>query len=175
LNDIVEFHALEAELTRLDLADNDMNEVVADVRDTMMPLLAEKKNIKFDIDVYTALPKARFDRERIALVLTNIENIAINTTEKGEVIVRTRREGDNAIRVAVDDTGSTIDKEHLPTLFDKFDRPGKDRDKKAGGSGLGLTISREIIKKHNGKIWAEERKGGGVTISFVLPLGERRG
>lgn len=174
VNDIVEFHGLEFDVTRLNLADNDMNELVLEVKGAMGPLLAEKKEIKLRTDLAPSLPKAAFDRDRIALVLTNIMNMAVRTTNKGVITVRTGMDGDNAIRVSLEDTGSTVDKEHLPTLFEKFDLPGKDRDKKAGGTGLGFTISREIVKKHNGKIWAEACPSGGVTISFVIPLSERR-
>lgn len=174
VNDIVEFHGLEFDVTKLDLVDNDINEVVAEVRGAMGPLLSEKRDIKLSIIADPSLPKARFDRDRIALVLTNVLNMALRTTEKGTIMIRAARDGDNAIRVSLEDTGSTMDKDHLPTLFEKFDVPGKDRDKKAGGTGLGFTISREIIKKHNGKIWAEAGASGGVVICFVLPLSERR-
>lgn len=174
VSDIVHFHSLEAEIIKMQFEKNDMNGVVKEVHKNMLPFIAEKKDIKFELDLAPALPLVDFDRERIALVLANIINIALFTTDKGSISVRTRIDGDNALCVTVEDNGSTIDKEYLPTLFDKFDRPGKDKDKKAGGTGLGLTISREIVKKHNGKIWAEPSKNGGVEISFVLPLNERR-
>jgi signal transduction histidine kinase len=174
VKDIVEFHSIQAEIVKFGMEDNDINEVVSAVRANMVPLLAEKKDVKFFVNTAAGLPMARFDRDRIALVLANLVNMAVSTTEKGSITVSTEMEGENAIKVSVGDTGSFIDKEYLPTLFDKFEQPAKDRDKKAGGTGLGLTICREIIKKHNGKIWAEPGEGEGILISFVLPLGERR-
>lgn len=174
VKDIVEFHSIQAEIVKFGMEDNDINEVVSAVRATMMPLLAENKGVKFFVNTSSGLPMARFDRDRIALVLANLVNMAVSTTEKGSITVSTEMYGDNAIKVSVGDTGSSIDKEYLPNLFDKFEKPAKDRDKKAGGTGLGLTICREIIKKHNGKIWAEPGEVEGILISFVIPLDERR-
>lgn len=175
VKDIVEFHGIQSELVKFGMGYHDINEIVWAVGANMAPLLAEKKNVKFLMNTAPGLPRARFDKERIALVITNLVNMAVSTTDKGSITVSTAMEGDNGIRVSVRDTGSPIDKKYLPTLFDKFELPAKDRDVKAGGTGLGLTICREIVKKHNGKIWAESANGDGVLISFVIPLGERRG
>lgn len=174
LDDIVEFHGLEAELIKFHITETDINAVVSDVCNSMAPLLAEKKDIRLIANADRDIPKARFDKDKIALVLTNIVNISIRTTEKGDVKISTCLDGENAIRVSVDDPASAIDRKDLPTLFDKFSLPAKERDKRAGGTGLGLTISREIIKKHNGKIWAEPLEGGGVSIKFVIPVSDRR-
>jgi len=174
IRDIVDYHKIETEEAEFKMEPNDINEVVADVAKAVAPLLAEKKEVEFVVEPDNELPKARFDKEKITLVLTNIINIALNFTEKGSVTVTTVREGDNAVRVLVKDTSLGIKKEDLPRLFDKFEPAGKNRDKKAGGTGLGLSISKEIIKKHRGKIWAESEEGEGATFNLVLPIEERR-
>ncbi|MGB2962091.1 MAG: sensor histidine kinase [Candidatus Omnitrophota bacterium] len=174
VNDIIEFHHLETERAEFKMEENDINEVVADVGNSMAPLLAAKKKVEYIVNVDDTLPKARFDREKITLVLTNIVNIAVKSTEEGRVTVTTAKEGDNAVRVSVKDSGPGVNEEDLPKLFNRYETTGKKKDKAAGGTGLGLTISREIIDKHRGRIWAESEPGKGTTIIFVLPVTERR-
>ncbi|MGB2661950.1 MAG: HAMP domain-containing sensor histidine kinase, partial [Candidatus Omnitrophota bacterium] len=137
------------------------------------PLLAEKKEVELVVNADGKLPKAKFDKDKISLVLTNIMNIAIKSTEEGTVTVATAKEGDNAIRVSVKDNGPWIKKADLKKIFEKYEDTGKAKDKEAGGTGLGLTISKEIIERHKGKIWAESEEGEGTTFNFVIPIKER--
>ncbi len=174
IGDIVKFHDLETAQEQMHMEENDINEVVQSVHRSMLPLVAEKRGVSFMVDTDKALPRLIFDRQKIELVLTNIVNVAITNTEEGSVLVKTEKEGDNAVKVSVEDTGKGIDKTELAKLFDKFDHPGKKREKKAGGTGLGLAISQEIIKHHHGKVWAESDGDKGVIVSFILPISERR-
>jgi signal transduction histidine kinase len=174
VQDILDFHKLESDKAEFKMADNDINEIVLEVQKAMAPLLAEKKEVELFADTDGKIPKAKLDRDKIALVLTNIVNIAIRSTQKGSVAIKTAMEGENALRVSVKDSGPGIKEEDLPGLFDKYDQPGKNKDKEAGGTGLGLAISKEIIDRHNGKIWAESEAGKGTTFNFVIPIEERR-
>jgi signal transduction histidine kinase len=174
IRDIVDFHKLETDKVEFNIAENDINEVVAEVRKLMVPILAERKEVEFIVNADDDLPKVSFDRDKISLVLTNIVSMAIKSTKKGTVSVTTAVESDNAVRVSVKDNGPGIKEEDLPRLFEKYEQSGKTKDKEAGGTGLGLTISKEIIERHKGKIWAESEKGKGTTLSFVLPISERR-
>lgn len=173
VNDIIHFHDLETDEVKLHPVEYDINQVLADVKKAMRPLLAEKQGVDLLEKPDKGLPAIRFDKEKILLVLTNIVNVAINSTDKGHVTVETAREGNNAVRVTIRDEGSAIVKEELPRLFSRFEQVGKTADKVAGGSGLGLAISKKIIEKHHGKIWAEQGENGVVFI-FVLPIDERR-
>jgi signal transduction histidine kinase len=174
VRDIVEFHGIESETTAMNISINDINSVIEDVKTSMVPLLAEKRDVNLIYLPGKDLPKASFDRDKISLVLTNLLNLSIMTTSAGSVELISERKGQNAVLVRVKDERSTIPHDQLSSLFDKFDILGKEKDKKAGGSGLGLTISREIIRKHNGKIWAEPYGEKGVIFNFVLPVSERR-
>ncbi len=86
----------------------------------------------------------------------------------------TTGKGNNTIQVSVKDTGLGVKEEDMPLLFQKFSQLEHGLERKAGGSGLGLTISKEIIEIHKGKIWAESKFGEGSTFSFLLPIKERR-
>jgi len=170
INDIVHFHKLETDKIEFHMEENDINEVIADVRRTMLPLLSEKKDVELVVNVDETLPKARFDLDKITLVLTNVLNMAINFTEKGSITVTAGKEGDKGIRVSVQDSGIAIADDDLEKLFHRFEPIGKSRDKMSGGTGLGLAISREIMNGHKGRIWAESRKGKGTAFIFVLSI-----
>src|SRR5215472_10915313 len=116
------------------------------------------------------------DRDRIAQVISNLLDNALKFTHQGLVSIavsikenRQGQEGENQseVLVSIEDSGSGIDPEIFPRLFTKFS------SKSFSGTGLGLYISKSIIKAHGGKIWAknnDEQKKPGATFSFTLPL-----
>ncbi|MBD3380149.1 MAG: HAMP domain-containing protein [Candidatus Omnitrophica bacterium] len=174
IKDIVRFHDLETASEQLHLEKNDINEVVRSVHRAMLPLVAGKREISVMVDTDNSIPELLFDRKKMELAITNIVNVSIKNTAEGSIILKTEKEGENTVKVSVEDTGRGIEESELPKLFDRFEAPGKERDKKAGGSGLGLAISKEIIKRHRGKIWAESGEDKGLLVTFILPISERR-
>ena len=173
--DIIEFYKLETDKAQFDMAENDVNKILEEVRDDMAQQTAVDRSLEIVAEKKSGIPGVRCDREKIKQVLKNIVNIAIKFTQEGSITLAAEKEGNNAVRVSVKDTGVAISEEELPRLFHKFEHPEDSRDRKAGGTGLGLAISREIIEKHGGKIWAESKEGRGTTFYFVLPIRERRG
>lgn len=106
------------------------------------------------------------DRSKIFEVLSNLIGNAIKFTEQGTITVSVKRQGGQAV-VSIKDTGIGIDPKVMPRLFEKFVMTGK----RAGGTGLGLFISKSIIEAHGGKTWAENNEDGqGATFYFTLPL-----
>ncbi len=104
------------------------------------------------------------DRDRILQVLSNLLNNALKFTKEGEIMVTADRKDKEAI-IEVKDTGSGIDYEIFPKLFEKF------ATKSEKGTGLGLFVSKNIIQAHGGKIWAENNPDGvGATFAFSLPI-----
>ena len=171
INDVLDFQKLEAGGIKFNIQEKDINEVVKEVYETMVPLTKEK-GLNFVVKLDENLPKARFDNDKIIQVLTNIVNNAIKFTEKGTITVTTSKQ-DNVVCVAVQDTGPGVKKEDIQKLFHKFEQLAKLDDRKTGGTGLGLAISKEIVEKHNGKIWAESKYGKGMTFYFTLPVMEK--
>ena len=172
INDVLDFQKLEAGGIKFDIQEKDINEVVEEVYETMVPLTKEK-GLNFVVKLDENLPKARFDNDKIIQVLTNIVNNAIKFTEKGAITVTTSKQ-DNVVCVAVQDTGPGVEKEDIQKLFHKFEQLAKQDDRKTGGTGLGLAISKEIVEKHNGEIWAESKHGKGTKFIFTLPVQEEK-
>lgn len=172
INDILDFQKLDAGRAVFNMQENDMNKVVKQIQQAMTPLVKEKGlNLITELD--ENLPMVRFDEDKIVQVLMNIVNNAIKFTEKGSITVTTNKE-DNAIHVAVQDTGVGIKGEDMTRLFHKFEQLAQGKGKRTGGTGLGLAISKEIMEKHRGKIWAESELGKGTTFHFTLPIKEQR-
>jgi signal transduction histidine kinase len=108
------------------------------------------------------------DRSRLCQVVYNLLSNAVKFTNEGSVTVITEKKDkdDNFILLSIHDTGTGIDSEMLPKLFTKFATKSQ-----TGGTGLGLFISKSIIEKHGGKMWAENNSNGkGATFAFSLPI-----
>ena len=105
------------------------------------------------------------DKGRITQVISNLLSNAAKFTTEGSIMIATERKSSQIV-ISVKDTGTGIDSEILPKLFTKFAKS------EAGGTGLGLYISKSIIEAHGGRIWAENNIDGekGATFSFSLPL-----
>ena len=172
INDILDFQKLEAGKIEFHRQENDINELVREVKKGMAPL-AKQKGLDFTLRLDEAMPKIVFDHDRIFQVLTNLVNNAVKFTEKGSITIITGQ-SDNIVRVSVQDTGPGIAKEDIPRLFQRFGQLKAGVERKTGSSGLGLAISKDIIEHHQGKIWAESKPGEGVIFHFVLPIQERR-
>jgi two-component system sensor histidine kinase KdpD len=128
------------------------------------------KNRECILNIEPSLPSIRFDKVLIEQVLVNfIENAILYTPTDTPIEIAVCCEGNN-ILFSVADRGSGLMMTDIYKVFEKFYR-GENPLKK-NGAGLGLSVCQSIVKAHNGKIWAENRKGGGAIFYFILPLHE---
>jgi signal transduction histidine kinase len=125
---------------------------------------AETGGVAFRAAGADDLPLVDVDPLRIREVLGNLIANAIRHTPSGGTIVVSAEKLSDRISVRVTDTGTGIPSEELPRIFDRFSKGADSR-----GSGLGLTIARNLIAAHSGEIKAESRVGQGTSISFTLP------
>lgn len=111
------------------------------------------------------------DRQRIGQVIHNILANALNfTPEGGTVAIRARRVN-SAVEISVSDTGPGIPPEDLPHIFERFWRKEPSRSRSTGGSGLGLSIAKELVEAHGGTIEVQSTVGKGSTFTVKIPAG----
>lgn len=109
------------------------------------------------------------DSRRAIQILTNLlDNAVTHSQQPGSVRVRWERSGDEVI-ISVQDSGIGISAEELPRVFERFYRVDASRSRETGGAGLGLSIVRQLVAAHGGRVWAESKPGAGSTFSFTLP------
>lgn len=115
------------------------------------------------------------DPDRLGQVLGNLLDNALRHTPRGGVVtLSTRRVGHRHVEIAVTDTGEGIAHDHLDHLFDRFYRADTARDRRHGGSGIGLTITRALVEAHHGRIRAHsDGPGHGAQFTIELPISDR--
>ena len=162
----------EAGQLRLERRPTDLAELLRGVV-AGFDLQAESQGQRLVLDLPPELPPVDVDAQRVRQVVANLVSNALRhartapgRSQGGLVVVSAARHGDKA-RVAVSDDGPGISPEDLPHVFDRFWRGGAAR---AEGSGLGLTIARELVLAHGGQIWAESEVGQGSSFHFTLPV-----
>lgn len=116
------------------------------------------------------MPIIHADKERMEQVIMNIVSNAIKYTPDGGRIEITAWSMGEKVSISVSDNGVGIPEEDQPRLFDRFYRVDKARSREAGGSGLGLSIVKEIIQAHNGDIDIRSKQGEGTTMTVTLPI-----
>ncbi|WP_162924514.1 sensor histidine kinase [Rubrobacter indicoceani] len=170
VEDLRQLSRAESETLTLHLTDLDPEEVTDLAADGMRPLFTEK-GVALESHHSEAHPNVRADRDRTLQVLANLLSNALRHTPKGGTVsVRLARRGQK-VAFEVADSGSGVEAEDLPRLFDRFYRVEKSRSREGGGSGIGLAISRALVEAMGGRIRAEsEGVGRGATFVFTLPI-----
>lgn len=172
INDILDFSKIEAGKMEIESIDMNIGEIVEDVCALLASKTREKKlelNCFIDVDV----PKIiKGDPVRLRQVLTNLLGNAVKFTNEGEVIVRvnflSKTENHVQIEISVEDTGIGIPEHIIPNLFSAFTQADGSTTRKFGGTGLGLTISRQLVQLMNSDISVTSAEGLGSTFSFIL-------
>jgi signal transduction histidine kinase len=168
INGILDFSRSEAGRLELRPEDVDLHDLVDECIQTSLPLVRDKP-VKVEKDLPADLPPVRADRTKVKQILLNLLSNAIKFTAEGKIVVRARQEP-RVLAVSVSDTGIGIRTSDLGRLFEPFQRLDNPLAREAGGTGLGLTISKRFVELHGGEIWAESRENRGSTFQFTLPL-----
>jgi signal transduction histidine kinase len=131
--------------------------------------LAREKNIDLEVSTGDELPAIRIDFDRMGQVLGNLVSNAVRHTPEGGSVLISAYENNGAIEIQVIDSGSGIDPEALPHVFERFYRGDKSRHRDGTRSGLGLAIAKSLIEAQGGTIRAESQLGEGTTILLQIP------
>jgi signal transduction histidine kinase len=110
------------------------------------------------------------DREKISSVISNLLSNAVKYSPRGKLVRVSCTLQNNEVQVSVTDDGMGIRQQDLPRIFDRYYRSDSEHTRHISGFGVGLYLSAEIIRRHDGRIWVESEKGKGSTFYFTLPV-----
>ena len=168
IDDVLDLSQIQAGQFTLSKERVSLGEMIQAATVAVRPLF-ESKNLYLETEAAEDLPLVLCDRTRIREVVLNLMSNAGRFTEHGGVRVRAWQEGGDVV-VSVADTGPGIAEEDKDKLFQPFQQLDGTLRRRHGGSGLGLSISKNFVDLHNGRIWFESKRGVGTTLFFRLPI-----
>ena len=171
INDLLDLSKLEA--GRMELKKEPIS-IVKVIEEAVIGLenWAKTKSITVETVIQKGLPEASIDPDRILQVLNNLIGNAIKfTPANGKITVSAKLSDESGkMEVCIADTGIGIAPTDLPKIFDKFYQSGERVSTDINGTGIGLSIAKEIVELHLGRIWAESPQGSGAKFCFTLPI-----
>lgn len=159
--------SIEADTLQTDLTAQNVRSAIEEVI-TPMRKAFDRKGLALSVMVPDDLPPVRADREQLLIALGQIIDNARRYTQQGEVMIAAHRQ-DDLVRIDVTDTGPGIPADQMQRLFTRFFRV-EGNNSPERGSGLGLVITRQLVERHGGKVWAHSEVGRGSTFSITLPI-----
>ena len=168
VDDVLILARADADELHLQVRPVDVEAVITQVCDALAPLARRERNLSLVHAPATAVPRALADRERLAQVLTNLVRNAVNHTPDGGIVSVDAIAADGHVKISVSDTGIGIDPDDIERVFDRFYRTDDSRARDAGGSGLGLSIVRDLLTAMGGSITAESQPGRGSVFTVTL-------
>ena len=179
LNDILDLSKLEAGKLRLRAVDYDLGRVISSATGSLI-VEAGKKSLELEVEISPQVPNhLNGDPGRLRQVLFNLISNAIKFTPQGRVTLSVALEerpaGQSVIKFTVSDTGIGIPADQLNRIFDPFTQADGSPGRPYGGTGLGTTISKQLVELMGGRIWVESRQGKGSRFHFTLPFQPAQG
>jgi signal transduction histidine kinase len=168
INDILDLSKVEAGKLDIYPVAMGLGDTVHSVMATAIGLVKDKP-VQLRTDLPQDLPPVMADGKRVRQILLNLLSNAIKFTETGSITLQGRVDGD-VIRLSVIDTGIGIPEKALAAIFDRFQQAEQDTDKKYGGTGLGLDISKQFALMHGGDLTVTSQVGRGSIFSLTLPI-----
>ena len=168
-DEIGRLEKMVADLERLAKFDGEVLELEKAPHDLWELVKTEAEHFPAVIHVTGEPAVLPLDRARISQVLINLLSNAVKYSGEGAFIHVTVQNSPKYARLLVEDNGHGISEEDLPYIFERFYRAEKSRNRSTGGTGLGLTISKNIVEAHGGQIWAESQLGKGSKFIVELP------
>ncbi|HVO71631.1 MAG TPA: ATP-binding protein, partial [Aggregatilineaceae bacterium] len=175
INDILDLSKIEAGRMELDLEAIRVAEVAEEVAQITSILLKDKP-VELVIDLAPDLPEVWADKVRLRQVLNNLVSNAAKFTNQGEIRIvaqlteRSGTDNNKMVLVRVTDTGEGIAPEHLELVFQQFRQVDSSSTRRAGGTGMGLTITRHLVHMQGGEIGVESTVGEGSIFYFTVPV-----
>jgi signal transduction histidine kinase len=172
INDILDLSKIEAGRMELEIAEFHLPTAIENAL-MLVRERAGRRSIALPTRIDERLGQIHADERKIRQVVLNLLSNAIKFTPEGGQIDVEARPRDESVEISVTDTGIGISPEDQEAVFEEFRQVGRS-DKRAEGTGLGLTLCRKFVELHGGKIWVKSAVGQGSTFRFTIPIREER-
>jgi PAS domain S-box-containing protein len=169
IQELLDISRLESGTMKFIVEKTNIEKLVKEIVENMQ-VFANQKRIKINIKLQKGIPDLMTDQERIKQVLMNLVNNAIKFSPEDSVINIYAKMKKDHVLFQVQDYGKGIPKNKQQKIFEKFYQVDSGEDRKFGGVGLGLSISKKIVNAHGGKIWVESVLNKGSSFKFLLPV-----
>ncbi len=167
--DLLKLSKMDADRLELEIRRVSVSQLVESCYETAQHRAAEK-DLRLSLNLPHNLPDVAGDARRLAEVLQNLLDNAIQYTLPGGRIVLSAEATSTEVMFTVSDTGIGIPRADQPRIFERFYRVDAARSREAGGTGLGLAIAKHLIEVHGGRIWVESEVGQGSQFHFSVPI-----
>ena len=167
--DLLMLSKMDAERLEVEVRRISVSQLIESCMETSQHRAAEK-DLRISVNVPKRLPDIAGDRRRLAEVLQNLLDNAIQYTLPGGQIMLSAEAADSEVVLTVSDTGIGIPQADQPRIFERFYRVDVARSREAGGTGLGLSIAKHLVEVHGGRIWVESAVGQGSQFHFSVPI-----
>jgi len=177
INDIIDISKIEAEQLKINIIKCNLPELMKDIYLYYNDLIIHSKKHKPEVElklVYNQKIENTYiltDPHRLRQILSNLINNAIKFTYEGKIEFGFKNSNSNKIKFFVKDTGIGIAKDKLSSIFERFNQIEDPYTKKYNGSGLGLSIAKQLVELLGGDIWVESKEGKGSSFYFTIPTG----
>jgi signal transduction histidine kinase len=177
INDIVDVSKIEANQLTLKPTTFRLNDVLQQLYETYKAEMQQNKknHIALNLDVDLSLKQSWItaDVNRLKQILYNLLGNAVKFTDKGSIRFGYQQKNPDNLLFYVSDTGIGITDDKKDQIFSRFAQAGEPVHTEYGGTGLGLTITKNLVEMMGGKIWVESQPGQGTTFYFTLPVKDR--
>jgi two-component system, OmpR family, phosphate regulon sensor histidine kinase PhoR len=168
-DDLLKLSQMDADRLGLEMRRVSVSQFVESCVETAKRPAAEK-NLRLSVNLQERLPDIAADRRRLAEVLQNLLDNAIQYTPPGGQIMISASADGTEVTFTVSDTGIGIPQADQPRIFERFYRVDAARSREVGGTGLGLAIAKHLVEVHGGRLWVESEIGQGSQFYFTVPI-----
>ena len=171
INDVLDLTKIEAGYLALHMEEVPIEPLIDTVKNNTAGLLLAKPAVEFMVEIKDpeTLPSIQGDEVRLTQILNNLISNAVKFTSEGAVTLRAYQDHPAWVCLEIEDSGIGISEDNLEKVFDRFHQVDSSESRSAGGTGLGLPITRHLIELHGGTIDARSQVGVGSTFSVRLP------
>lgn len=169
VNDLQELSKMEAGYLPINTQPVDLHPLLASVVQKFSNQLSSDSALAISLQYPADIPQVEADPQRLEQILVNLLSNALRHTSSGSITVSVRQAND-AVWIAVADTGEGIAPDDVPHVFERFWRADRSRDRNSGGTGIGLAICRRLVELQGGTIEVESSLNQGSRFQFSLPV-----